>query len=176
MLAAMLCLPALLILTGISVTYPVRHSASTQSCSAGKRSMPNLSGLALRSNPQVYSAGRVIKGLYYSQTSTGPHDVAAFHLTCERHLEPMPFLVVDFLSRQFFLDANRDGCVDAAGTLPLPEIDPADFYPLVDGREDSCYSDAVSRHPQEGWMPLSGSLWIVPDMKGASRKPAYSDS
>ncbi|HYP13648.1 MAG TPA: hypothetical protein VEQ63_06975, partial [Bryobacteraceae bacterium] len=67
-----------------------------------------------------------------------------FHMACDRRLERKPFLVMDFRSRQFFLDGNRDGCVDATGTLPLPEIGPADFLPAVDGAEELCNEDPIS--------------------------------
>jgi hypothetical protein len=52
---------------------------------------------------------------------------------------------MDFRSSQFFLDGNRDGCADATGTLSLPEIDPADFLPSVDGAEELCNEDLIDQ-------------------------------
>jgi hypothetical protein len=60
-------------------------------------------------------------------------------------LLPKPFLIMDFRSKEFFLDGDRDGCVDATGTLALPEIDPADFLPAVDGAEELCNEDLLSQ-------------------------------
>ena len=110
--------------------------------------MPDLSGLTLRSSPRVQATGRLIKGLYYSDTLNGPHTFAAFFMACDGLLEPKPFLVMDFRSSQFSLDGNRDGCADATGLMSLPEIDPADFYPAVDRADEICGEDAISqRHP-----------------------------
>jgi len=106
--------------------------------------MPDLNPLLLRSNPRVFATGRLIKGLYYSEVPNGLNAMAAFYMACDRLLERKPFLMMDFRSRQFFLDGNRDGCVDATGTLPLPEIDPADFLPSVDGAKDFCSEDLIS--------------------------------
>jgi hypothetical protein len=105
--------------------------------------MPDLNALILRSSPRVFATGRLIKGLYYSERPTGRHAMAAFHMTCDRLLEQKPFLMMDFRSNEFFLDGDRDGCVDATGTLALPEIDPADFLPAVDGAEEFCNEDLV---------------------------------
>jgi hypothetical protein len=107
--------------------------------------MPDLNALLLRSNPRVFAAGRLIKGLYYSETPKGLNAVAAFYMACDRILEQKPFLMMDFRSSRFFLDADRDGCVDATGTLALPEIDPADFLPAVDGAEELCNEDLISQ-------------------------------
>jgi hypothetical protein len=106
--------------------------------------MPDLNALVLRSSPRVFATGRLIKGLYYSESPNGRHAMAAFHMTCDRHLERKPFLMMDFRSNEFFLDGDRDGCVDATGTLALPEIDPADFLPAVDGAEELCNEDLLS--------------------------------
>ena len=92
------------------------------------------------------ATGRLIKGLYYSDSLNGPHTLAAFFIACDRQLEPMPFLVIDFRSHRFSFDGNRDGCADATGLMPLPEIDPADFYPAVERSEEICDQDAISRH------------------------------
>jgi hypothetical protein len=35
------------------------------------------------------------------------------------------------------------GCVDETGTLPAPQIDPADFLPAVDGQEELCNDDRI---------------------------------
>jgi hypothetical protein len=108
--------------------------------------MPDLNALVLRSSPRVFATGRLIKGLYYSESPNGRHALAAFHMTCDRLLERKPFLMMDFRSNEFFLDGDRDGCVDATGTLALPEIDPADFLPAVDGAEELCNEDLISQH------------------------------
>jgi hypothetical protein len=107
--------------------------------------MPDLDVLVLRSNPRVAAMGRLIKGLYYSESPSGPNAMAAFYMACDQFLEQKPFLAVDFRSSQFFLDKNRDGCVDATGTLPVPEIDPADFLSAVDGAEQLCNEDIISQ-------------------------------
>jgi hypothetical protein len=69
--------------------------------------MPDVSAMALRSNPRVQSAGRLIKGLYYSDRIPGPHTMVAFYFACEQHLEAKPFLVMNFETHQFFLDRDR---------------------------------------------------------------------
>ena len=107
--------------------------------------MPDLNVLLLRSNPQVFATGRIIKGLYYSETPKGLNAMAAFYMACDRLLEQKPFLIMDFRSSQFFVDGNRDGCADVSGTLPLPEIDPADFLPSVDGAEEFCNEDLIGQ-------------------------------
>jgi hypothetical protein len=107
--------------------------------------MPDLNGLTLRSSPRVMATGRLIKGLYYSESPNGPHTLAAFFIACDRLLEPMPFLVMDLRSRQFSFDGNRDGCADTTGLMPLPEIDPADFYPAVERAEEICDQDVISQ-------------------------------
>jgi hypothetical protein len=86
----------------------------------------------------VVATGRLIKGLYYSDSLRGPHALAAFFIVCDRLLEPKPFLVMDFRSHQFSFDRNRDGCADTTGLLLLSEIDPADFYPAVDQGDEIC--------------------------------------
>ena len=107
--------------------------------------MPDLNVLLLRSNPQVFATGRIIKGLYYSETPKGLNAMAAFYMACDHLLEGKPFLMMDFRSSQFFLDKNRDGCVDETGTLLGPEIDPADFLPAVDGAEEFCNEDLIGQ-------------------------------
>jgi hypothetical protein len=142
MLAVVLCLPILLIVTSGCLAGSLRHQAA--SCrSPGQQRMPNLSTSVLRSSPRVSAAGRAIKGLYYSQRSTSLHSAVAFHVACDRHLEPLPFLVVDFDLGQFFLDVDRDGCADASG-LFVSAVDPADFYAAIDGAKDLCYEEPVS--------------------------------
>jgi len=116
--------------------------------------MPDLDVLILRSNPRVAAVGRVIKGLYYSESPSGPHATAAFYMACDRRLELEPFLIMDFRSGQFFLDTNRDGCVDETGTLPGPQIDPADFMPAVDGQEELCNEDHISRRQPNGFVAV----------------------
>ena len=107
--------------------------------------MPDLDALILRSNPRVAAMGRLIKGLYYSETPKGLNAMAAFYMACDQLLERKPFLIMDFRSSQFSLDGDRDGCVDATGTLALPEIDPADFLPAVDGAEELCNEDLIGQ-------------------------------
>ena len=107
--------------------------------------MPDLNALILRSSPRVFATGRVIKGLYYTETPKGLNAMAVFYMACDQLLEQKPFLIMDFRSGQFFLDGNRDGCVDATGTLALPEIDPADFLPAIDGAEELCNEDLLSQ-------------------------------
>jgi hypothetical protein len=106
--------------------------------------MPDLNPLLLHSNPRVFATGRLIKGLYYSEAPKGLNAIAAFYMACDRVLEQKPFLMMDFRSRQFFLDGNRDGCADANGTLPLAEIDPADFLSSVEGSEEYCNESLIS--------------------------------
>ena len=117
--------------------------------------MPDLKGLTLRSSPRVGATGRLIKGLYYSDSLNGPHIFAAFFIACDRLLEPMPFLVMDFRSSQFSLDCDRDGCAEATGLMPLPEIDPADFYPAVDRADEICDEDAISQRQPSGSVPIA---------------------
>jgi hypothetical protein len=92
--------------------------------------MPDLNALVLRSSPRVFATGRLIKGLYYAETLKGLNAMAAFYM-------------MDFRSNEFFLDGDRDGCVDATGTLAPPEMDPADFLPAVDGAEELCNEDLL---------------------------------
>jgi hypothetical protein len=66
MLAALLCLPVLLMLTSVCLARPLRRVASAPSCLSGQQVMPDLHGLTLRSSPRVEATGRLIKGLYYS--------------------------------------------------------------------------------------------------------------
>ena len=143
MFAALLCLPVLLMLTSVCLARPLRSSASSQSCRSGQQPMPDLNTLLLRSSPRVFATGRLIKGLYYSETPKGLNVMAAFYMACDQLLEQKPFLMMDFRSNEFFLDGDRDGCVDATGILALPEIDPADFLPAVDGAEELCNEDLL---------------------------------
>jgi hypothetical protein len=113
--------------------------------------MPDLDALVLRSKPRVWATGRLIKGLYYSEAPNEPYALAAFYPACDQRLEQKPFLVMDFRFSQFLLDANRDGCADATGRLPAPEIDPADFLPAVDGAEELCEEDLIGRRPFKDW-------------------------
>jgi hypothetical protein len=143
MVAALLCLPVLLMLTSICLARPLHYPVASQSCRSGRQPMPNLGVLVLRSSPRVFATGRLIKGLYYSETPDDPNALVTFYIACDRLLEQKPFLMMDFRSNEFFLDGDRDGCVDASGTLPLPEIDPADFLPAVDGAEELCNEDLL---------------------------------
>ncbi len=154
MLAALLCLPVLLILTGSCAARPLRHLPSSHFCRLGRPSMPDLDVFTLRSNPRVAAMGRLIKGLYYSESPNGPNAMAAFYMACDRLLEQEPFLIMDFRSSQFFLDTNRDGCVDETRTLPAPEIDPADFLPAVDGQEELCNEDRIGQRWPNGLVAI----------------------
>jgi hypothetical protein len=145
MIAALLCLPVLLMLTSVCLARPFRYSSSSQSCRLGHQPMPDLNALVLRSSPRVFASGHLIKGLYYSEVPKGLNTMAVFYMACDQLLEQKPFLMMDFHSNQFFLDGDRDGCVDATGTLPLSEIDPADFLPSVDGAEELCNEDLISQ-------------------------------
>jgi hypothetical protein len=120
--------------------------------------MPDLGALILRSSPHVQPRGRLIKGLYYSDSLNGPYTLAAFFIACDRLREPKPFLVMDFRSSQFSFDRNRDGYADATGLMLLPEIDPADFYPAVDGAEEICDEDAISQRQLNGLVATLNSL------------------
>jgi hypothetical protein len=154
MLAAILCLPVLLMLTSVCLARPLRRVASAPACSSGPQAMPDLHGLTLRSSPRVEATGRLIKGLYYSDSLNGPHTFAAFFIACDQLLEPKPFLVMNFQSLQFSLDGNRDGCAETTGLMPLPEIDPADFYPAVDRVNEICDEDAVSQRHRSGLVAI----------------------
>ena len=145
MVAALLCLPVLLVLTSACLARPLRYPASLQSCRSGRQPMPDLNALVLRSSPRVFATGRLIKGLYYSETPKGQNAMAAFYRVCDRLLERKPFLMMDFRSSQFFFDDDQDGCVDTIGTLALPELDPADFLPTVDGGEELCNEDLLGQ-------------------------------
>ena len=143
MVAVLLCLPVLLMLTSVCLARPLRYPVASQSCRSGRQPMPNLNALILRRSPRVFATGRLIKGLYYSVTPDGPNALVTFSMACDRLLEQKPFLMMDFRSNEFFLDGDRDGCVDATGILALPEIDPADFLPAVDGAEELCNEDLL---------------------------------
>jgi len=145
MLAAMHYLSVLLMVTSPSLARPLRQATSAALCPSEQQSMPDLNGLTLRSSPRVVATGRLIKGLYYSDSLNGPHSLAAFFIACDRVLEPKPFLMMDFQSHYFSFGGNRDGCVDATGLMPLPEIDPADFYLAVERAEEICNEDATSQ-------------------------------
>jgi hypothetical protein len=177
MFAVLLCLPVLLMLTSVCLARPLRYSASSQSCRSGQQLMPDLDALVLRSNPRVSATGRLIKGLYYSEVPKGLNAMAAFYMACDRLLERKPFLMMDFRSSQFFLDDNRDGCADATGTLPLPEVDPADFLPSVDGAEEFCNLDLISRRqlnklvaiPPRRFREIMRLSFFVPGAQKAAR-------
>ncbi len=103
--------------------------------------MPDLRGYALRGDPRVHVGGKVIKGLYYSERGDGPNDLVAFRLACFLAMEPRPFLVLDFRTDEYALDADRDGCADRTGRVPSGEIDPADFLAEVEGWGAYCHED-----------------------------------
>ncbi len=103
--------------------------------------MPDLRGHVLRSDPRIHAGGKLIKGLYYSERADGPNDLVAFRLACFLAMEPRPFLIFDFRSLEYALDADRDGCAEETGRAPAPEIDPADFLGQVAGWATYCYED-----------------------------------
>jgi len=107
--------------------------------------MPPLERYILRSAPKVVAGGRLIKGLYYSKQADGPFDLVAFHIACDRILQPRAFLIADFVARRYFFDGNLDGCADAVGTLSDGEIDPADFHPSTEEADRICDQEAISR-------------------------------
>jgi hypothetical protein len=97
--------------------------------------MPDLRALVLRTDPRVHARGAVVKGMYYARSGAGPNDLVAFRLGCGGVLEARPFLVLDFRTGGYLLDAAGDGCADGTGVLPGGEVDPADFLPApVRGR------------------------------------------
>src|SRR5690242_1008190 len=71
MIAALLCLPVLLMLTNVCLARPLRYSVFSQSCRPGRQPMPDLNALILRSSPRVFATGRLIKGLYYAEVPKG---------------------------------------------------------------------------------------------------------
>lgn len=168
MFALLLCLSALLVLTGVCLARPLRDAAAVPSCPSGQQPMPELDPFRLSGSPRVQATGRLIKGLYYSGDAVGPHDMVAFHMACDRRLEPRPFLVMDFRLDRFFLDTDRDGCVDGTGTVPQPDIDPVDFYPALEGAEDLCDGEAVSSLPQ-GTPGAAGVSLRHPSLTGSRR-------
>jgi hypothetical protein len=64
----------------------------------------------------------------------------------DRLLDRKAFLMVDFHFRQFFLERNREGRVDATETLPLREIDLVDFLSSVNRAEEFYNEDRTSSH------------------------------
>ena len=145
MIPILLCLPILLLLTSAGLARPLRNPVASPSCRSGQRSMPDLSALILRSSPRVVASGHLIKGLYYVEHPDGSNTVAAFFLACDHVLARKPFLIMDFRSNRFFLDGNRDGCVDAAGALSTSELDPADFVPGDDGSDELCAEELIGQ-------------------------------
>jgi len=105
------------------------------------RTMPALREMVRRTDPQVQSGGKVIKGMYYAMAAEGHNDLVAFRLACHGQLEPWPFLVFDFRTGEYFLDADRDGCADEAGHQPELEVDPVDFLHRIDDAARYCYED-----------------------------------
>jgi hypothetical protein len=105
--------------------------------------MPDVSGLIRRTSPKVSAQGRIIKGIYYSETLSSSHVLVVFHRACDRRLEPQPFLIFDFRSGWFFLDRDQDGCADKTGSRPKTEIDPAEFASDLAGAEDYCNEEVI---------------------------------
>ena len=94
MVAALLCLSALLMLTSVCRARPLRYPVASQLCRSGRQPMPNLNALILHSSPPVFATGRLIKGLYYSERLNRRHALAAFHMACDQFPEPKPFLMM----------------------------------------------------------------------------------
>lgn len=88
--------------------------------------MPDLSGLAMRTDPRVQGHGRIIKGLYYVAEAEGRNELVAFHNACEHQLENRPFLIFDFGTQRYYFDADRDGRLDETG-VGNEGIDPVPF-------------------------------------------------
>jgi hypothetical protein len=100
--------------------------------------MPDLGRLVLRTDPVLHAGGKVIKGMYYGQTMDRPSDLVAFRLGCSGVLAQRPFLVLDFRTGIYLLDADGDGCADAAGLLADDAIDPVDFLPAISPVGEAC--------------------------------------
>ena len=100
--------------------------------------------------------------------------MAAFYMVCDRLVERKPFLMMDSRSSQFFFDDDRDGCIDATGTLALPEIDPADFLPAVDGAEELCNEDLLGQGSSTTWsLPHNGRYT---KLRGLTRRATTGSS
>ena len=100
--------------------------------------MPDLGRLVLRTDPVLHAGGMVIKGMYYGQTMDRPSDLVAFRLGCSGVLAQRPFLVLDFRTGIYLLDADGDGCADATGLLAGDAIDPVEFLPALSPTRAVC--------------------------------------
>ena len=142
MFAAVLCI-LLVMVPSLCLAEPLRREA-THVCRDGHIPMPDLHRRHLRTPSQFSVPGRAIKGLYYSDTPTGPNRLLAFYVGCRTTLEANPFLVIDFNGNWSYLDKDRDGCSEVVEPFLAPEVDPADRYPMIDGADDLCFEDQVS--------------------------------
>ena len=121
-------------------TWPeVPEAAVNPACDHNaEQPMPELHRLYLRTDPRVRTAGRAIKGLYYATRSDGPNQVVAFVMACAGRLGSPPFLLFEFDTGAFLLDADGDGCVDGAGVLARGEIDPVEFLSALPAARRYC--------------------------------------
>lgn len=106
----------------------------------GAKAMPDLRHLHLRTDPRLRSRGRVVKGLYYAARPDGPNELVAFSLACDGRMDSRPFLLFEFDTGAYLLDADGDGCADGVGVLPRGAIDPVEFLPELTTAQRSCAS------------------------------------
>lgn len=129
-------LPAL---AGLVVLWPGAGDASLSRISV--RGMPDLSGMALNTDPQVRGHGRIIKGLYYVAEPNGPNELVAFFNACNQRLETRPFLIVDFGAQRYYFDADRDGKLDETGAQS-EGVDPVPFAQRETDWSTYCYGES----------------------------------
>ena len=114
------------------------HIGEATCRSRAEGTMPDLGRLVLRTDPALHASGNVIKGMYYGRSIAGPNDLVAFRVGCLGILARRPFLVLDFRTGMYVLDADGDGCADGAGMLPDGEIDPVEFLPAISPIQAMC--------------------------------------
>ncbi len=131
---------ALLALTPLLALWPGPGMATH--APAHEHGMPDLSALALRTDPQVHGQGRIIKGLYYIAEPGGPNELVAFFNACDRRLESHPFLIFDFGAQRYYFDADRDGRIDETG-LQDGGVDPVSFAQREAGWASYCYGETA---------------------------------
>lgn len=172
MFPAVLCI-LLVMVPSLCLAEPLRREA-THICRLGQIPMPDLHKRHLRTASEISVPGRAIKGLYYSNTPTGPNTLLAFYVGCRTTLEPNPFLVIDFEETRAYLDQDRDGCGDRVEPFLARDVDPADYYPMVDGADDLCFEDQVSRleDVQKVLAIRGGQRLEFPDFDAAEREAA----
>lgn len=106
----------------------------------GAKPMPDLRHLHLRTDPRLHSGARAVKGLYYAAQADGPNQLVAFSLACAGRMDSRPFLLFEFDTGAYLLDADGDGCADGVGVLPRGAIDPMEFLPELTTARRSCGS------------------------------------